>query len=426
MKSYKIRPSKLRGSISASPSKSQSMRAILLATMACGNSTIKNCLNSPDIDAMITACRKLGAEITRHQNTLEIKGVSGKPCIPDDVIDAGNSGQVLRFVAAIASLTEGTTVLTGDHSVRYNRPIRPLMDGLSQLGVECYSTKNDDHAPLVVRGPLQPGITTLDGADSQPVSGLLIAAAFLQGTTEIHVKNPGEKPWVNLTLDWLDRFGIQYSNENFEKYTVRGNPHIQGCEYTVPGDFSSIAYPIVASLLTQSEITVHNIDMNDAQGDKKIISALRTMGAIIEESGDTLVVKSSGRLTGCEIDVNDFIDAVTILAVVGCYASGTTTLTNAAIARKKESDRLSSITTELKKMGADIIETPDSLIIQGNPLNGSTCLSYHDHRIAMSCAIAALGAENESIINDTACVTKSYPDFVGDMQRLGCDMEEIE
>ena len=426
MKSYKIKPSILKGSISASPSKSQSMRAILFASMACGNSIIKNCLNSPDIDAMIKACQKLGAEITRTQNTLEIKGVSGKPRTPDDVIDVGNSGQVLRFIAAIAALTEGTTVLTGDHSVRYNRPIRPLMEGLSQLGVECYSTKNDDHAPLVVRGPLQPGITSLDGADSQPISGLLIAAAFLNGTTEIHVKNPGEKPWVNLTLHWLDRFGTQYSNDNFEKYTITGNPLIQGFEYTVPGDFSSIAYPIVASLLTQSEITVHNIDMNDAQGDKKIISALRKMGAIIEVNGSTLFVKSGGILTGCEIDVNDFIDAVTILAVVGCYAKGKTILTNAAIARKKESDRLSSISNELKKMGADIIETQDSLIINNSPLNGSSCNSYHDHRIAMSCTIAALGAKNESIINDTECVTKSYPNFVSDLQLLGCDMEVIE
>lgn len=426
MKSYKIRPSKLRGSISASPSKSQSMRAILFATMASGKSIIKNCLNSPDIDAMIKACRKLGAEISCRQNTLEIIGVAGKPSIPDDVIDAGNSGQVLRFVAAIASLTKGTTVLTGDHSVRYNRPVRPLMDGLSQLGVECYSTKDDDHAPLVVRGPLQPGITFLDGADSQPVSGLLIAAAFLNGITQIHVKNPGEKPWVNLTLSWLDRFGIQYTNENFEKITVAGNPIIQGFEYTVSGDFSSIAYPIVAALLTQSEITVNNIDMNDAQGDKKIIAVLKKMGAIIEVNENKLLVKSSGTLKGCEIDVNDFIDAITILAVVGCYASGTTTLTNAAIARKKESDRLSSISAELKKMGAEITETHDSLIIQGKPLSGSTCLSYHDHRIAMSCTIAALGADKETIIQDTACVTKSYPDFVADMQRLGCEMEVIE
>jgi 3-phosphoshikimate 1-carboxyvinyltransferase len=166
--------------------------------------------------------------------------------------------------------------------------------------------------------------------------------------------------------------------------------------------------------------------MNDAQGDKKIIAALLDMGALIEVRGNTLVVKSGGTLTGREIDVNDFIDAVTILAVVGCYAKGTTILTNAAIARKKESDRLSSISTELKKMGADIIETNDGLIIKGSPLSGSTCQSYHDHRIAMSCTIAALGAKNESIVNDTACVTKSYPDFVSDMQRLGCELDVIE
>jgi 3-phosphoshikimate 1-carboxyvinyltransferase len=362
MKSYKIKPCVLAGSVTASPSKSQTRRAILFATMACGSSVIRNPLDSPDVEAMIDACRKLGAKITRYSNFIEIEGVSGKPKVPDDVINAGNSGQVLRFIAAIAALTEGYTVFTGDHSLRYNRPVKPLMDGLAQLGAECISTKMDDHAPIIIKGPLRSGITSLDGADSQPVSALLIAAAFLDGTTEIHVKNPGEKPWVNLTLSWLDRLGVYSSNENFEKLTVTGKLTIPGFNYTVPGDFSSIAYPLVAALITGSTITVNNIDMHDAQGDKKVIDALCKMGADIQVIDDQLRVGSKSKLYGCEIDVNDTIDAVTILAVAGCYAEGTTLLTNAAIARKKESDRLSTITSELRKMGADISQTQDSLV----------------------------------------------------------------
>ncbi len=416
-------PSVLSGSITASPSKSQTMRAILFATMASGMSVIRNVLASPDVDAMIKACSKLGAKIIQTGNVLEISGVSGKPKIPDDIIDAGNSGQVLRFIGAIASLIDGYTVLTGDHSVRFNRPVRPLMDGLINLGAECYSTKNDDHAPIIIKGPISGGSTILDGADSQPVSAILMAAVFLSGTTDILVKNPGEKPWVNLTLSWLDRFGIHYTNDNFEHYTVTGNTTISGFEYTVPGDFSSVAYPIVAALITGSEITVYNVDMHDAQGDKKIIDALRKMGAKIEFNHNQIIVQPSGRLRGCDFDVNDYIDAVTILAVAGCYAEGTTKLTNAYIARKKESDRLSTITSELKKMGADITETEDSLIVHGSNMRGAPCVSHLDHRIAMSCAVAALGAEGASVISDIECVNKSYPDFLMHMNMLGCSIE---
>lgn len=423
MKSYKVSPSMLSGCITASPSKSQTMRAVLFASMATGKSIIRNGLASPDVDAMIEACRKLGAEITRSENILEISGVSGKPKIPDDVIDAGNSGQVLRFVGAIAALTAGYTVITGDHSVRFNRPVKPLMEGLSHLGAECFSTKCDDHAPIIIKGPISAGSTYLDGADSQPVSALLMAAVFMPGTTEIIVKNPGEKPWVNLTLNWLDRLGVHYSNENYERLIVTGNSTILGFEYTVPGDFSSVAYPIVAALITGSEIAINNIDMNDAQGDKKIIEALCKMGAVIEVFENTIIVKGEGRLLGCDFDVNDYIDAVTILAVAGCYAKGTTTLTNAFIARKKESDRLSTITRELKKMGADIIETEDSLIVRGSKIKGANCISHNDHRIAMSCAVAALGAEGESIISEIDCVRKSYPSFLNDMNILGCNIE---
>jgi len=425
MKSFKIKTSTLAGRITAPPSKSHSMRAILFASMASGESIITNCLASPDVDAMISACQQLGAVIKRDDNTLVITGVAGKPSLPDDVIDAGNSGQVLRFVAAISALIDGHVIFTGDHSVRHNRPIQPLLDGLSQLGATCISTKNDGHAPAIIKGPIHAGEVTIHGQDSQPVSGLLIAAAFLEGKTVINVTHPGETPWIGLTLSWFDRLGIEYQNNNFEKYIVHCNSVIDSFNYTVPGDFSSIAFPLVAALITHSEITIDNVDMSDAQGDKKIIDVLVRMGANIEIDNRTLIVKPNGVLQGANIDVNDFIDAVTILAVVGCFAEGTTVLNNAGIARKKECDRLSAITSELKKMGADITETEDALIINRSTLSGAQCRSYHDHRIAMSTAVAGFAANSESLINNIACVQKSYPNFVDDMSALGCNIEVI-
>jgi 3-phosphoshikimate 1-carboxyvinyltransferase len=424
MMHYTVKHAPLSGHMHAPPSKSHTLRAILFASMAHGTSKIYAYLKSPDTTAMLDACQKLGAKINRSDDVLEITGVAGKPSLPDDVINAGNSGQVLRFIAAIAALTDGYVVLTGDHSVRFNRPVKPLMKGLSDLGATCISTKNDDHAPMIIKGPISAGHALLDGADSQPVSGLLIASAFLDGVTHITVHNPGEKPWIDLTLAWFDRLGIQYTNNNHTHYTITGGAVIDAFEYTIPGDFSSIAYPMVAALITHSSIAIHNIDMEDAQGDKKVIQALQNMGAKITVNHNQLLVHPSKQLVGCNIDVNDFIDALPILAVVGCYAKGTTKLFNAGIARKKESDRLAIMTQELNKMGASIIEQADALIIQNACLSEANLNGHNDHRIAMSLTIAALGNETPSSIHGIACIAKSYPCFLEDMQSLGGAIEK--
>ena len=422
---YHISPSVLQGSITIPSSKSHTLRAILFASLAKGKSVIHQALPSPDTQAMIQACRLLGADITANEQCLTIIGINGKPRTPDNIIDAGNSGQVCRFVAAVASLSPGYTVITGDASVRHSRPVQPLLDGLSGLGVLAVSTQGNGSAPIIVKGPLQGGVTTLNGEDSQPVSGLLMASAFAKEKTIINVTNPGEKPWVDVTLHWFTRLGIEYQRQDYTQYTLPGNARIEGFEYTVPGDFSSCAFPLVAALITHSEITLHNIDMHDIQGDKALIFALQNMGAIIEinEAKKTLCVKKSTHFTGKTIDVNQYIDAVPILAVMGCTARGETVITGAAIARKKESDRLFSITQGLQKMGAQIIEQPDGLVLQPTTLKGAHVSSYHDHRIAMALSVAALIAQGETVIENTACVDKSYPGFVETLQALGASIE---
>ena len=152
---------------------------------------------------MIRACQLIGAEIEMNDNELIIIGTAGQPRTPKDIIDAGNSGQVLRFIAAIAALTPGFTIITGDYSITHNRPMQPLLEGLAQLGSLAVSSKGDGCAPIIIKGPIQSGQATLSGEDSQPVSALLIAAAHLKGRTEIKVINPGEKPWIEVTLHWL-------------------------------------------------------------------------------------------------------------------------------------------------------------------------------------------------------------------------------
>jgi len=419
----RVRKSSLSGTILVPPSKSQSLRAILFASLAEGRSLIKNVLDSPDIKAMIHACEKLGASIQKRGGDLEITGFGRNPKVPSNVIDAGNSGIVLRFISSILALVDGYSVITGDHSLRFNRPMQPLLDAINQLGAFAESTKGDGFAPIIIKGKMSSGKVLMDGKDSQPVSAILIASSFLDGKTEIQVKNPGEKPWVQMTLDWFNRLGISYSNDNFERYVTHGNAQISGFEYTIPCDYSSIAFPIVSALITKSEVVLENTSEDTSQGDRKLIDQLISMGARIEWEENSLRVKVSDQLKGGIIDVNDFIDAVPVLAALGCYTSTKLHLTNAAIARNKESDRLSSMKRELEKMGAHIEEREDALIIHPSKLNGATLNSHKDHRIAMALACAGMGASGETSIEDTECIQKTYPHFKQEMQKLGADIQ---
>lgn len=368
---------------------------------------------------MISALQTLGVSVAISQDHLEI---TGGISAAGNVIDAGNSGLVLRLVGAISALLPSYTIITGDESIRHSRPAQPLLDGLSQMGAFAISSKGDGHAPLIIKGPIQGSHITIDGADSQPVSGLIIAAAFAQGKTEIVVRSPGEKPWVALTLAWLDRFGIPYLNDNFEKYTLFGNASIEGFEYVVPADFSSATYPIVAALITNSELTIDNLDMTDPQGDKEVIALLQKLGAHITQEGRSLHIRRGERLKGGRIDVNPFIDALPILAVLGCFAEGVTEIVGGAIARKKESDRISSIVQELKKMGARIVERGDDIVIEPSHLYGAPVDSHADHRIAMSLAVAAMGAHGKTTLYGEEFVAKSYPSFFDQMKRVGASI----
>lgn len=419
-----IEPSQLNGSIIVPPSKSHTLRSILFAAMAKGTSTINQYLSSPDSHAMIEAVHQLGAKIQKKESQLEIEGIDGHPQIPDDVIQCGNSGQVLRFIGAIAGLIPEFTILTGDHSIRHQRPVRPLLEALQQLGVSAISSRGDGYAPILIKGPITKSKAILDGQDSQPVSGLLIAGAFASHPIELKVQNPGEKPWIDLTLHWFQKLKIPYQMQSYTDYRMQGNAQIKGFQYSVPGDLSSAAFSIAAALITHSEITLHHIDMNDIQGDKAIIPTLQKMGAkfITDSKRNTLTVCKESQLKGISIDINDFIDALPVLSVISCYAEGETKILNAAIARKKESDRISSIAYELQKMGADIEEKPDGLIIRKSKLHGAELDSHRDHRIAMSLFVATLGASSPSHIHGFECTAKTYPTFLEDFKKIGANV----
>ncbi len=416
----------LSGVIRIPPSKSHTMRALLLATMCSGKSQIRNTLRSPDVDAMMAACRMLGAEIELHSaGAVSVEGVGGEPRVPSDVVNAGNSGQVLRFIGAMGALMDGYTVITGDESIRKQRPVRPLIDAITQLGALAESTRGNGHAPIIVKGPMQPGTLTMNSADSQPLSGMLMAASFLEGRTEFVVEDLGEKPWIELTLGWLHQIGVQVENFDFEKIVIHGKRTYPSFSYNIPADLSSALYPIAAALITKSEVTLSNVLLDPTQGDRLAIEQLQKMGAVIEvdEELRSLAVKRGPTLKGGEIDINSFIDAITIFPVIACFCEDEVRIVNGAIARKKESDRIAAMVRELKKMGADIEELDDGMVVRPSSLRGAEVVTYQDHRVVLSLAIAALAAKGESTISGADHVKKSYADFFSHLRFLGAQLK---
>lgn len=397
------------------PSKSQTLRAIVFASLATGTSYIDNILTSPDTDAMIAACQALGASFARKENSLEITGTTFEH-INNVHIDAQNSGLVLRFIAAVAALMPCKAHITGDESCQTRRPCQPLLDALQQMGARTSSCNK--YAPITVQGPIYPAKVVMDGQDSQPVSAIMIAAAILVGTTEIHVLSSGEKPWLALTLDWLKRLGVACTEISADCYSIEGKGHLPSFSYRVPGDLSSLAFPVALALVTNSELEIAGVDLDDPQGDKVLLSILENMGAKFVYAEDAICIKGPQKLQGCAIDVNDCIDALPILAVLGCFAEGTTRLYNGAIARKKESDRIATMNKELTKMGAHVEEHWDGLSIKQSVLHGASLDSHRDHRVAMSLAVAAMAANGASELIGSECVKKTYNNFFLELERI--------
>ena len=399
------------------PSKSQNMRAILFASLADGKSTIVNSLVSPDTDAMIEACRSLGATITQKGKTLLIEGIGKKRKLAKTTIDAKNSGIVLRFVAAVAALFSESVTIDGDESMKERRSCKELESCLKQLGAQVCS--HEGHVPLSIQGPMKRGSVTIDGKDSQPVSGALIAMSLLEGESKLILKTCGERPWLNLTIEWLKRVGVTIHERAENTFSVTGCSSFAPFSYQVCPDCASAAYLVVAALLSKSTLLAFGLNFQEEQPDKKIFDLLRQMGAHFFIHDRFIYVHGPQKLQGGTFDCSDCIDMVTLLAVCGLFASGKSIICGASNARDKESNRLQAITKELKKMGANIEETADGLIVEPSmPHGGAVLQSHNDHRIAMSLQVAAHIARLDVEIQGKECVAKSFPNFFTELAKL--------
>jgi len=412
----KVKKSKVNGNIKIPGSKSHTIRALFMASLAKGQSKICNPLISSDALSAVEVCKALGAKIDLKDNEFVVKGFSGSPCTPADVINVGNSGTTLRIGLYLAALGEGYSVFTGDYQVR-KRPLGPLLDAINNLGGKAFSTNGNAMAPVVVRGKLKGGKTELDSVTSQFLSSILISSPLIENDTEIILTRLNEIPYVDITMWWMDRLGIKYENNNYKSFYVKGGQKYDAFDVTIAGDFSSATFFAVLAAISGEEFVLENLDITDSQGDKAVFSILEDMGAKVTRLKDRIIIKGE-ELCGRDIDMNAIPDALPAMAVAGCFAKGQTRLLNVSQARLKETDRIHVMCEQLGKMGANIEEMEDGLIIRESKLKGCRVNGCDDHRVVMALAIAGLNSEGETIIDSAEAINVTFPDFVKNVS--GC------
>jgi len=411
--------SALAGTARMPSSKSHTIRAVLLAALADGQSHVGRPLDSLDTQAAVRAARAFGGRVVAGDRWV-VDGVAGRPRVPDDVVDVQNSGTTLYLAMGSAALCSGYTVLTGDQQIR-SRPADQLLQALTALGAEAFSTRGTGQAPLVVRGPMRGGRVRIECPTSQYLSSLLLSCPLAEGDSEIEVTLLHERPYVGITLGWLERTGLRVEHEGFERFGVQGGQVPRAFTADIPADFSSATFFLCAAAITRSTVTLQGLDMDDTQGDKAVVGMLQRMGCTVRSSGEGLTV-TGGPLRGAELDLNATPDALPALAVTACFAEGVTRLRNVPQARLKETDRLAALHEELAKMGGQVQELPDGLVIEGRPLRGATVDGRGDHRLVMALAAAGLAAEGRTVVEGAEAAAVTFPNYVELMQSLGAAM----
>ncbi|MEM2874421.1 MAG: 3-phosphoshikimate 1-carboxyvinyltransferase [Candidatus Hadarchaeales archaeon] len=427
MASLTVRPSRLRGEISAPPSKSYTHRAFIIAALASGESTINGALISLDTKATMEAVEKVGARIEREGDSWRVLGTGGRIAPRSPVIDAMNSGTTMRIMSAVAALSPEPVRLTGDSSI-LQRPMGPLVDALAQLGANARCEGRDGRPPVAVWGGLKGGEVEITGSvSSQFLSALLISSPLAEDDVTIRVVGElRSRPYVEMTLSLLELAGIKIRHDKgLKRFKIEAGQVPKPIKFDIPGDFSSAAFPLGAAALTDSRITVKNLDMGMPQGDKRIVDFLREFGAEVKIGRRSVAIQGCETLNGMEAECGDNPDLVPILAVLGSVADGITLITNVSHLRFKETDRLRALAYGLGRFGARVEERRDGLRIEGIPkLVGTRVNSFGDHRMAMAFCVAGLRAEGKTVVEGVESIPVSYPGFVEDMRRLGARIEQ--
>ena len=423
---FVCRKSRLHGEVLVPGSKSHTIRAVAVASLAAGESRIEAPLDSGDARSAVRAFTALGAKIECQPVVWIVQGTGGELHATDDVVDVGNSGTTINIAMGSAALVrKGMTVFTGDHQIR-RRPSGPLLASLNDLGARAESSRGNGCPPIVVHGRLKGGTTSIECRSSQYLTSLLLNTPLGDGDTTIRVPLLEEKPYVEMTLDWLARQQIKLERDGLREFRVPGGQGYRAFHRRIPADFSSATFFLCAGALGDNEVTVRGLDLTDPQGDKAVLDYLRQMGARVEVLIDGGIRVQPVNLKGCRIDMNATPDALPMMAVVACFADGTTTLANVAHARIKETDRIATMRLELTKLGAKVTELPDGLAIEGRKLAGAEVNGHHDHRIAMALAVAGCSIPGQTVVRTAESATITFPTFMDCMRQIGADIQTSE
>ncbi len=419
-----IKPSSLKGAIHAPTSKSSMQRACAAALLAKGKSVIYHPGHSNDDKAALDIIKRLGAEVLTNDEEMIVNSRGIYPT--ESEVNCSESGLSIRMFTPIIALSDQEITINGEGSL-LNRPMDFFDEILPQLNVKFKSQKGK--LPLTVQGPLQPKNIEIDGSlSSQFLTGLLMAYAAADAKdVSIRVNNLTSKPYIDLTLDVMRRFGLKLpENKNYEEFYFSKETHYSSLiihEYTVEGDWSGGAFLLVAGAIA-GPITVRGLDMMSTQADKAIMKALSdaNAGFAIEAKGIKL---HPAEMKAFDFDATDCPDLFPPLVALASYCKGETKIKGVNRLAHKESDRSASLQQEFGKMGVKVEVDDDIMIVHGgNKLQGAKTHSHHDHRIAMACAVAALKAESETTIEEADAVRKSYPDFYRDLKSLGASIND--
>ncbi|MFH1235014.1 MAG: 3-phosphoshikimate 1-carboxyvinyltransferase [Candidatus Diapherotrites archaeon] len=416
----KIFKGRVDGCARAPPSKSITHRAIACACISESAVRIRNPLGCDDTIASLDACNSLGIPVEKGRDFV-VRG-NGCDLHSRGKIDCRGSGTTARLFTAIACLAEGKTKITGNESLR-KRPMGELVSALNSFGAKCSGKKR---LPVLVKGRnLAGGQAAISGStSSQFVSALLIALTRAEKESEIAVLPPTEsKPYISLTLEALEKFGVEIrAGQNMRWFSVAPGQGLKCKTFGVEGDFSSAAFLLSAGAIA-GKVKVEGLNKESLQGDRGIVRILGEMGAAVRERKNSVTVESS-RLRAITLDGSHIPDLVPVLCVLATQAEGKTTINGTERLRFKESDRVEAIVSELAKMGAHIMAEKDSIEITGpSKLRGAIINPRNDHRIAMACAVAGLAAEGTTEIRGAECVSKSFPGFFEELEKIRGDVK---
>lgn len=401
-------------------SKSITNRALVCAALAEGRSTLTGALDSDDTRVMIESLRRLGLTIDAdpQAEVVRVTGCGGRIPAPGAELFVANSGTTVRFLTAMASLGRGTFRLDGNARMR-QRPIGDLLRALGQLGVDAAGELGNDCPPVVVRADGMAGgrATVAGNISSQYLSGLLMAAPCAAGPVELTVE--GElvsQPYIRMTLAVMRRFGAEVAAEAISRFVVSPRGKYRPTTYEIEPDASAASYFFAAAAVSGGEVTVEGLSRHSLQGDVAFCECLGQMGCEVRYGPSSITVIGKP-LHGVRVNMNAISDTVQTLSAVALFADGPTEIEDVANVRFKETDRLSALATELRKLGAAVDERRDGLRITPGPLRGAEIDTYDDHRMAMSLALVGLAAPGV-VIRDPGCTAKTYPRFFQDLQRL--------